>query len=297
MTWWIRSVWSRMARTERSALSSACTPGRSCSARPAMTPRGVEISWAMPMAKVPRVAARSARSSRSSRRRWSAAMASSRSSSSSFRCRRRALPPNVRTSPPASTVASTRRSRARRSRSRSRSALATTATPHRPRAPPSIHARPATAVRRGSPSSAASGGGSRTARSPFAIASRMGWDESVRPSDAWSRLPDGGRSSTSRAPGRSRSPSPLARTARGSPSPSGLRREPRLDGGGDAPGERRLLLGEILQGRRRLAFLVPVGGASDGAHGGDHGQREPGHAKRAPARPRRRTPAGPPLHP
>jgi hypothetical protein len=89
--------WSRIASSPRTSRGSSAR-ARSCSARPEMTPSGVEISCEMPMANVPMVAARVARSSLSSSlaRCWDSS--SSRASSSSLRCRRRATTPNAKTS-------------------------------------------------------------------------------------------------------------------------------------------------------------------------------------------------------
>jgi hypothetical protein len=157
----MRSICSRMIRTPLAARSSPASLGVSCSARPAMIPSGVEISCATPTASVPMIAALPARSKRSSRWPLISASSSRWRSRSSLRWLRIAKPPKLSTRPLAAVTLKIRRQRAQRSRSRSRSALATAAIPHRPAGPASTLARPARAVRTGSPRRPASAGARR----------------------------------------------------------------------------------------------------------------------------------------
>ena len=85
------------------------------------------------------------------------------------------------------------------------------------------------------------------------------------------------------APGRSRRVASLEELGRRVPPDRG---EPGAQLGPDAGRERRLLLGEIVEGRRRLALVVPEGEHRDQAHGEHHEEHErPGAA--APRQSRR----------
>ncbi len=161
-----------MASRPRRVRSSAAR-GRSCSARAAITLSGVAISWATPIASVPRAATRLARC-----RRWSALccssdIASSRASTSSLRCSRMVSPPKTTTSTAAPATLPINRRLAARSRSRSRWAVATAAISQGPAAV-STRANPASAVRAGSPSAAASGRLRRVTASPRVNAASSG---------------------------------------------------------------------------------------------------------------------------
>ncbi len=145
-----------MAWTAACPRWSSRTFGKSCSARPAITPSGVDTSCATPIARVPSVAARVARASRASCSSRSAARASSRSSSSSFRWFRSATTPKASSSPVAVSTLRMARCCAQQSRSRSRRAVAATAMIDPPSGPRVIGARPTKAARVGRPNSPAS---------------------------------------------------------------------------------------------------------------------------------------------
>jgi len=201
MMCWMRSACLRIAWVARSARSSSRTRASSCSARPTMTPSGVETSCAMPMANVPIVAARSARARSSSSCRCTSATASSRSSSSSLRCLRSAAPPKASTSPEASSRLRTSLHSARFSRSRSRPADATDTTVQRPRSPASRCAMPATDVRGGSPMAADCECVRRSVESPRSIAETSSRVARTRPSTACSTVSWGASTSSSSSPG------------------------------------------------------------------------------------------------
>ena len=146
----IRSACSVIASAARSERASPSTLRASCSARPMITPSGVDTSWAMPVASAPSVARRSARIKRSSRLRRASATARSRANFNSVRCRRNAMVPNANTMKIVAPAANMSRVEARISRSRSRSAVATTTSAH-VRCPSPRYAIPAIAIRIGSP--------------------------------------------------------------------------------------------------------------------------------------------------
>jgi len=197
----IRSACSRMAETALRDREPGSIRGRSCSARPTMTPKGVDTSWATPVASAPRVASLSASTRRRSRAWTASATATVRCSSSSRRCSRSASPPKVPTRSEARAVPSRRRHMARDSRSRTRWAVATTTTDQAREAESTPRAMPASAVRRGSPSAAASSRVRLTQLCPAWRAFSTAGAPISRPCVSRKLTPPGGPTSATTVPG------------------------------------------------------------------------------------------------
>ena len=179
------------------------TFGSSCSARPAITPSGVDTSCATPIARVPNAAARVAEARRSFGSSRKAARASSLSSLNSFLWVRRATTPKASSNPVVVRTLRMERACVQRSRSRSRRAVAATAMVHPASGPRLTVAKPTNAARVGRPNAPASVLERDTTLSPRRAASTTWPDKTDFPSLCSKREPSGDSRNTLKEPCRS----------------------------------------------------------------------------------------------